>query len=432
MHKQLKSVFLISIPFFVLALVQVSCKKRDVYPSQQLPKLTAVNPTAAMVGDTVVLNGSNLKDVVDVKFGTRDVTKYTAANTDTQISLIVPDSLNPGDLYVQVYLNNGTGYSATKFKILETPKVPDITSVNPTIAFPGDAITIKGINFTNVSAVTFGNLSADFTITDSTKLTVTVPSTIAGVHQLITVSAPTGSDTISFTVNYAPIVSAVTPDNAVAGDSITVKGIRFTGATSVTLGSFTTGFAIKNDSTLKFQVPAGASSGKVTVTTPNGSGTSGSSLTILVAGLAFPIYDDAVSSNWTNNGGWIGGGWGGAADYSNTTTVESGTKSVKIDYVGGYGSPLQLGHNDGDSVLVTGYTTFKISIYGGPGSNGKSVNIGINQQDAKTLTIVEGQWTDFQIPITDLTSKAYIKEIWIKEYNGTGGFTIYVDNMGLN
>ena len=429
MHKQFKAVFLISIPLFAIAFLQTGCKKRDVYPSQQLPKITAINPTSAMVGDTVVLQGSNLKNVVDVKFGTSDVTKYTTANTDNAISVVVPDSIPPGDLYVQVYLDNGTGYAATKFKVLATPKVPTISSVNPLTAFPGDNITIRGINFTNVSSVTFGSLAANYTINDSTKLTVTIPPAITGVNQIITVSAPTGSDTISFTVDYSPIVTSIAPEQAQEGDSITVKGIRFTGATSVTLGSTVAGFVLYDDSTLKFQVPSGASSAKVTVTTPNGSGTSSSSLTILVAGLAFPIYDDAVTTNWSNNGGWIGGGWGGSADYNNTSPVESGTKSVSIAYVGGYGSPLQLG---GASINLTPYTTFKISIYGGPGSNGLNINIGINQQDSKTITVVEGQWTDYQIPISDLTSSSTLTDIWIKEYNGTGGFTIYVDNMGLN
>ena len=74
--------------------------------------------------------------------------------------------------------------------------------------------------------------------------------------------------------------------------------------------------------------------------------------------IALPFYLDAVTSNWN---GWIGGGWGGTANYSNSSPVREGDKSVKIDYVGGYGSPMQLG---GANVSTSGYTTFKISIYG--------------------------------------------------------------------
>ena len=81
---------------------------------------------------------------------------------------------------------------------------------------------------------------------------------------------------------------------------------------------------------------------------------------------------------------------------------------------------------------LAGYTSFKISIFGGPGSNGKNINIGINAADAYTISIVEGTWTDYSIPISTLTGASALNEIWVKEYNGSGGFTIYVDAMGLN
>ena len=62
---------------------------------------------------------------------------------------------------------------------------------------------------------------------------------------------------------------------------------------------------------------------------------------------------DAVTSNWN---GWTGGGWGGSINYCNTAPVREGDNSIKIDYVGGWGSPLQLG---GASVNAASYTTLK-------------------------------------------------------------------------
>ena len=63
--------------------------------------------------------------------------------------------------------------------------------------------------------------------------------------------------------------------------------------------------------------------------------------------------------------------------------------------------------------------------------NNGGINIGINAADKYTITLEEGKWTDYSIPLSTLTSVP-INEIWVKEYNGTGGFTIYVDAMGLN
>jgi hypothetical protein len=139
---------------------------------------------------------------------------------------------------------------------------------------------------------------------------------------------------------------------------------------------------------------------------------------------------DAVTSNWSSSGGWTGGGWGGSADYANTAPVREGDNSVKISYEGGYGSHMKLG---GASINLTSYTTFKISIYGAPGSGGKTVSIALNSTNGLfNVSVVEGKWTDYSIPISTLTSSATLSDIWVQEFSGTGGFTIYVDDIGLN
>ncbi len=86
----------------------------------------------------------------------------------------------------------------------------------------------------------------------------------------------------------------------------------------------------------------------------------------------------------------------------------------------------------GASIDLTPYTTFKISIYGGAGSGGKKVNVGVNGADKYTITVVEGERTDYSIPIATLTAGTTMNEIIVKEFNGSGGFTIYLDAIGLN
>ena len=60
------------------------------------------------------------------------------------------------------------------------------------------------------------------------------------------------------------------------------------------------------------------------------------------------------------------------------------------------------------------------------------IAIGINGGDKYTITLDEGKWTDYSIPLSTLLSGSALNEIWVKEYNGSGGFTIYVDAIGLN
>jgi hypothetical protein len=431
MSKQLKNLLYISIPIFSLIMMEWSCKKKDVFPSQQLPQIISLSPASAKAGTQVTIKGSNLKGVSDVRFGTVGAINFNAgANTDTAISVTVPDSLPLGPMYLQVYLPDGKGYASHQFTVLLTPPVPKIDSVSPTKALPGASVIISGINFSLVTSVRFGGVNATFgpTLDTNHKIQATVPLAAGPGNQYITVINPNGEDSIPFNVDFSPVVNSFSPASASAGDLITVSGVRFTGTTSIMLGAASITYTAVNDSTITFNVPSGAISGAITVTTPYGSGTSKASLSILVAGLSFPIYDEAVTSNWTSSG-WIGGGWGGSVNYSNTSPAETGTHSARIDYVGGYGSPLQLG---GASINLSPYSSFKISIYGGPGSNGLKINIGINQADSYTITLVEGQWTDYQIALASLTSSSTLTDIWIKEYNGTGGFSIYVDNMGLN
>lgn len=431
MSNTLKRLFCICFSIFLLVFTQWSCKKKDVFPAQQLPRINSLSPASAKAGTVVTIKGANLKNVSAVRFGTKDASNFNAAtNTDTSINVTVPDSLPLGPLFLQVYLPEGKGYASYEFTVLLTPPVPKIDSVSPTTALPGAAVVISGVNFSQVSAVKFAGIDASFspTLDPDHKIQVIVPLTAGPGNQFITVANPNGVDSVAFNVDFSPVINSFSPASAAVGDLITVSGVRFTGATSVKLGTTSLTYTVVNDNTITFTVPAGANSGSVSVTTSYGSSTSKSSLAILVAGLAFPIFDEGVTANWTSSG-WIGGGWGGSVNYSNTTPVETGTYSARIDYSGGWGSPLQLG---GANIDLSPYSTFKISIYGGPGTTGKKIKIVFNGAGGFEQVLgTEGKWNDYAIPFSNITSATTLNEIWLQEFTGTD-YTVYIDNMGLN
>ncbi|MEO8768561.1 MAG: IPT/TIG domain-containing protein [Ferruginibacter sp.] len=411
--------------------VQTSCKKSSNFQDQTLPSITSLSPESGFAGSPVTIRGINLKNVVAVQFGTKPAADFLPANnTDTEITVNVPDSTGLGDLYVQVYYADGSGYSAYKFTVLLTPPVPAITTVAPTSGLPGDVVTVTGNEFSLVSSVKVGGLTALFVPTLDTNhvMKVTIPADAAGGLQYITLTNPNGKDSLQFTVLLTPVITLIPASPVNVGDQVTIEGLRFNGATEVKVGTITvSSFTVLTDTTIQFTVPAGALTSPITVTTPNGTTTSAGSLVVQVAGLALPFYEDVV--NTTNWNGWIGGGWGGAADYANTTPTESGTNSIKIDYAGGWGSPVQLG---GATITLATYTTFKISIYGGPGTTGKKIKIVFNSAGGfEQLLGTEGQWNDYVIPISNISSDAVLGELWLQEFTGTD-YTVYIDNMGLN
>lgn len=417
--------------FVSVILVQESCKKTDVFPVQTLPSITGLSPTSGIAGTPVTIKGLNLKNVVAVQFGTKPAAAFIPANnTDTAITVKVPDSTGLGDLYVQVYYNEGAGYAAYKFTVLLTPPVPKITTVTPTSGLPSDIVTVTGNEFSLVTSVKVGGITATFTPTLDTNhvMKVTIPANASGGSQYIKLSNPNGTDSVRFTVLLTPVITFIPATPVNVGDLVTIKGLRFIGTTIVKLGAVNVPvFTVLTDTTLKFTVPAGALTAPITVTTANGTTTSSGSLVVQVAGLALPFYEDAV--NTTNWNGWIGGGWGGTANYANTSPVESGTNSIKINYVGGWGSPVQLG---GATIPMAGYTTFKISIYGGPGTTGKKIKIVFNSTGGFEQVLgTEGQWNDYVIPISNISTASTLQELWLQEFTGTD-YTVYVDNMGLN
>jgi hypothetical protein len=236
-----------------------------------------------------------------------------------------------------------------------------------------------------------------------------------------------------------PTITGISPNPADPGTNVTVTGTMLDLVNSITFENApaVTTFVSKTASQIVVKVPTGVLRGKITLGLLNPVDTVQSSQILDITGgpppptIAFPIYNDSVTNNWKATG-WLGNGWGGTKDVSNTSPVREGTKSVKIVYTEGYGSPFQLGHNAPANIDVSAYSTFKISIYGAPGSAGKKVNIGVNGADKYTITVVEGEWTDYAIPLSTLTSGTTIAEILVKEYNGSGGFTIYIDALGLN
>jgi hypothetical protein len=397
-----------------------------------LPVTTGLSPNPVKPKTDLTITGTDLDLVKKILFtGVSTPVTTFVSQSATQLVVNVPETTKKGKITLEAASGVQTVSSLDADIVL-----PVITSFTASPVDLGSNLTITGTDLDLVKKIIFPGVApvvTAFVSQSTTEIVVTVP---AGTRKgQITVEAASGVQTKS-TGNIdvvLPTITSMSPNPVDPGSSLTITGTKLDMVKSVAFENAppVTTFISQSPTQIVVTVPNGVLRGKITIGITNPADTVQSAGILDVTGgvppptVALPFYDDAVTSNWN---GWIGGGWGGTSDRNNTSPVRAGSKSVKITYDGGWGSPLQLG---GANVALGAYTTFKISIYGGPGSGGKKINIGINAADKYTITLEEGKWTDYSIPLSTLTS-APINEIWVKEYNGTGGFTIYVDAMGLN
>ncbi|WP_322797105.1 Calx-beta domain-containing protein [Tepidiforma sp.] len=147
------------------------------------PTVLSLNPsTGACNGTTIVtITGTNFTSSgMTVVFGTVQAT--FAYVSSTQITAVAPVQ-GAGVVDVRVTTPGGTSpnTAADDFTCTGTP-IPTVTGLNPTSGPIGTTVTITGTNFTGATSVTFGGVTASFTVVSSTQITATVPAgTPAGV-----------------------------------------------------------------------------------------------------------------------------------------------------------------------------------------------------------------------------------------------------------
>jgi len=398
--------------------------------------LTTVTSITAQArpGENVTITGTYLNWVDRITFERDKVVQTFVSKTQTQLVVKVPDDAQTGPLVLH-YTGTDSNYVQTRDTLKVT--LPVTTSLSPNPIKHQTNLTITGTNLDLARQILFNGVSTPvttFVSQSATQIVVKVPA--ATTKGKVTLVAASGVQTVS-TVDLdvvLPAITGMTPNPVAPNSNLTVTGTNLDVVASVSfvgVPAAVTSFVSQTPTQLVVTVPAGALTGKVTFFVLNSTLNVKSSNDLAIIGSSVPpiiIYDDAITSAWTGPGGWIGGGWGGTKDLNNTSPVRSGTKSCKISYVGDWGVPLQLG---GSNISLAGYASLKVSIYGGTGSNGKNVNIGFNEVDGKTVTLIEGQWIDFTIPLNQISAVTTLTHLYIKKYTAGSDFIIYIDDLGL-
>ncbi|WKV12688.1 BspA family leucine-rich repeat surface protein [Marivirga harenae] len=273
----------------------------------------------------------------------------TISGSETQIPSGITSFRSNGLSYcngeaARQFLIDNQGWAITlDSKSVSCP--PNIISFTPTSAASGATVTITGTSFTGTTAVSFGGTAAaSFSVNSDTEITAVVAN---GTSGSIEVTTSEGTSTLAgFTFIPPPTITSFAPTFGNEGETITITGVDFTGATAVSFGGIAaTSYTVISDTEISAVIAASSSSGNIEVTTANG--------TALLNGFMFnPFITTWVTDNSSIIIPTTGGGYNYDVSWTNLTTAGVGDGTL----TGRTGNTSIFGLTTGDvyQVRITG------------------------------------------------------------------------------
>ncbi|WP_280352582.1 IPT/TIG domain-containing protein [Nocardia abscessus] len=240
------------------------------YTYAQAPVLASVTPGSGREtgGDTVALAGTGFTGTTAVRFGATPAASFTVVS-DTEVTAVTPAGIGTATVSVTAVggTSNGVSYTFVPAPVLASI----VPGSGPETG--GDTVTLTGTGFTAASEVTFGAAAAvSFSVVSDSRITAVAPSGIGSVDVTVT-SAGGSSSGVRYTYVPAPVLAAVTPGSGAetGGDTVTLTGSGFTGATAVNFGlTPAISSTVVSDTQITVTAPAGTGTTAVTVTSAGG------------------------------------------------------------------------------------------------------------------------------------------------------------------
>jgi hypothetical protein len=245
------------------------------------PTIASFTPASGSAGTAVTIAGTGFVSVSSVTFnGTPAVFNVASA---TQIQASVPSGATTGPITVTT--SGGSAQSTTAFTVpTGQPSAPTVSSFSPSSGARGTTVTVTGTGFSGTSAVTFNGVAASFAVNSSTQLQAVVPANATTGKIAVTTGAGTAQSAGDFTVTAAPpsapTISSFTPSSGAAGTTVTITGTNFAGASALAFNGTAAAYTVVSATQITATVPAGAATGRISVTTPGGTAQSTSDFTV--------------------------------------------------------------------------------------------------------------------------------------------------------
>lgn len=244
------------------------------YINEPAPTVTSFSPDSVGYYGLITITGKHFTNLVSATAGGTPLADVTLTGDSTITGYVTGG--NEG--YVAVFTTAGSD-SLSGFTYI--PQTPEVISFSPTIGKPGDSIRLQGYHFLGATAVSFGGVpAASFFVSNDSMLVAVVGHGASGTVT-VTHSYVSGSLSGFIFIPQPPKVASFSPASGRQGDSVTIRGYYFTGATAVGFGGTNAGaYTVRNDSTVVAVVGSGAT-GLVTVSTVHGTGSSAAQFTFV-------------------------------------------------------------------------------------------------------------------------------------------------------
>jgi hypothetical protein len=235
------------------------------------PSIAGLAPASGPTGTSVTISGADFNGATAVRFN--GVSANFTVVSPSQVVATVPSGATTG--LVTVTGPAGSGTSAAAFTVVSLPALTGFTPLSGPI---GTVVRLNGSNLTGATGVTFNGIAAAFTVVSDMQINTTVPVTATGP---IAVSTAAGTVVApgNFTVTanpLAPTIQSFAPASGGVGTAVTLRGtnLNIAGSMSVRFNGTLASWRIKGMGQVVAVVPAGASSGPITITTNYGMATS--------------------------------------------------------------------------------------------------------------------------------------------------------------
>lgn len=302
-----------------------------------------------------------------------------------------------------------------------------------TTGYSGVSYLVRGSGLATAKKITVNGVDIDFNTTLATnsqifiQLPTGIPYSNDSTPNELVIETEFGSVSSYFIIGqpYPSIIKY--PLALIGGETVTITGEDFNNLQEVRFGinengvdNTVVGEIISfGEKSITVKVPDVVPAlGNIFVTTPGGT-----AIAPTVYGSDYPIFEE---SELFNDWSWC------AVHEPSDEQVRDGVLSEKLVFNGWDALYMNLSNDPfNNPIILSDYSYLKISIYG---VTNTTVRIFMDwDADSKSdVNIAEGKWTDFLIPVSELSGNLTgpSGDFVIQEFTGSAS-TIYVDSVGF-